>query len=186
MNVGKHKQAIVASTVGGLAVLALGGFGVQSAEAASSNNAGSGSTNATDSRYPGPPPGHRGPGGPMGMHFGGRDGGEPLHGEEVVKTAGGIKTMRNQSGNVTEVSSDSLTVLSSDGFTATYVVNGDTQVGKNGKPSTIAALKVGDTVHVFGEVSGDVVNAKGVMSGKPPKFVRKATPIPTSSSTTNG
>ena len=79
-------------------------------------------------------------GGPMLHHgmggkglFGGMMGGAllgaPLHGSYVVEDPdGGYRTVLSQHGEVTAVSSTSLTVLSEDGFTTTYRLTDDTTV----------------------------------------------------------
>ena len=66
--------------------------------------------------------------------------GDALHGQVVVaKSGGGTQTILIQKGQVTAVSATSLTVKSSDGFTATYAVTGDTAVdGDKGRISAVA------------------------------------------------
>lgn len=97
---------------------------------------------------PGPGPGmgmggfRGGPGGPhMAM------GGPGIHGEFTIpKRGGGYETLANQMGEVTAVSSSSVTVKSEDGFSRTYGVDDNTMVnaGNNG----IADVANGDQVHV--------------------------------------
>lgn len=130
------------------------------------------------------PQGLRGPGdgmrgGPGGMH-GMRGGpmGEALHGELVVKADDGtISTIREVQGTVTAVSSTSITVKAEDGYTATFVVNAETDV-HTGLPSrdrgmdapaatdttaqSIADVSVGDVAHVHGTVDGDTATAEDV------------------------
>jgi hypothetical protein len=68
-----------------------------------------------------------------------------LHGEVVVATDdGGTETLLIHRGEVTAVSSSSITVTSTDGFTRSYAVNADTKVG--GIRSRIGSVAVGDTV----------------------------------------
>lgn len=79
---------------------------------------------ATDGASPqmGPPPfgagGHGGPGGPGGP------GGMPdrsLHAESVVRSPdGGYRTELTQTGMITEIDSNTVTVRSEDGYTQTY------------------------------------------------------------------
>ena len=93
--------------------------------------------------------------------FGGRSGvmalAGALHGEFVVTAAdGSTQTERLQNGTVAAVSAGSLTVTSSDSFSATYVIGTDVDV------STIA---VGDTVRVVATVNGSTVTATSVQSG---------------------
>jgi hypothetical protein len=84
-----------------------------------------------------------------------------LHGEA---TLGGEKhrVVAFQRGVVQEVSATSLTVKSEDGFTATYVLNGDTKVHKQGDKSTISAIKSGDHVRVLALKDGSTLTAKAV------------------------
>jgi hypothetical protein len=51
-----------------------------------------------------------------------------------------------QRGQVQSVSSTSISVKSDDGFTATYTVNGDTKVRKDGKAAAIGDVHNGDKV----------------------------------------
>ena len=67
--------------------------------------------------------------GGMGGMMGGPLLGAPLHGSYVVEDPdGGYQTVLSQRGEVTAVSSSSLTVRSADGFTTTYRLTGDTTV----------------------------------------------------------
>jgi hypothetical protein len=97
-------------------------------------------------------------------HRGGADGGagglgQALHGEFVVAesttaadgtTTTANKTIRIQTGAVTAIGGGSLTVVSTDSFSATYTLGADLDV---------TDVAVGDTVTVRAEVSGDVVTA---------------------------
>jgi len=92
--------------------------------------------------------------------FGGRGGAMALagalHGEFVVQTQdGGTQTERLQSGSVTAVDAGSLSVTSTDGFAATYVIGSDVDV---------SGVAVGDTVRVIATVDGDTVTATSVQS----------------------
>lgn len=92
-------------------------------------------------------------------HFGhgfGFDG--ALHGEFTVPGPnGGFQTMAMQTGTVTAVRSSSMTVKSADGFSKTYVIDGNTLVdaGQNG----IGSVKNGDMVQVLAIVSGSTAHA---------------------------
>jgi hypothetical protein len=83
-----------------------------------------------------------------------------VHGELVVPDGTGYRTIRVQRGEVTEVSSDALTVKSADGFTATYVLTKDTLVdaGRDG----IATVSKGEMVGVEATVSAGKVTATHV------------------------
>jgi hypothetical protein len=84
--------------------------------------------------------------------------GDMLHGQVVVaKQGGGYETMDVQRGSVTAVSSSSITVKSSDGFSATYAVTSSTNV--IAESAGIGSVKVGDKVMVSAVVSGKTANA---------------------------
>jgi hypothetical protein len=79
-----------------------------------------------------------------------------LHGEFVVQLQDGTtQTRRLQSGDVTAVSADSLSVTSTDGFSATYVI---------GSGADVSAVAVGDTVRVLATVDGTTVTATAVVA----------------------
>lgn len=89
-----------------------------------------------------------------------------LHGEV---TLGGKKTTRVidfQRGNVQQVSATSITVKSIDGFTATYVVTGDTRVRQAGEVGTLADVKTGDKVRVVAVNDGKTNAAKTIAEPK--------------------
>lgn len=91
-----------------------------------------------------------------------------LHGERVVKDKNGtIITVDVQRGTVTAVSSSSMTVRSSDGTTWMWTLNGNTKVrGANLKKEATSDIKVGNTVAVAGQRTGDTRTARAV--GDPP------------------
>jgi hypothetical protein len=91
-----------------------------------------------------------------------------LHGERVVKDMDGkIITIDVQRGTVTAVSPSSMTVRSSDGTTWTWALNGDTKVrGADLKKEATSNIKVGNTVAVAGQRTGDTRTARVV--GDPP------------------
>ena len=94
--------------------------------------------------------GQHGQGMPGGMRDGMRGGLHgALHGELTVPQADGTGTevILVQRGAVTAVSSTSLSVKSTDGFTSTYKVSSSTRVRAAGG-DTIGAVKVGAQVHV--------------------------------------
>jgi len=94
------------------------------------------------------------PGGPGG----GGPGGRLLHGEAVVEDASGdVLTRLTQSGEVTDISNSSITVESSDGFVAEYVVDGDTLVRSpdaTDDGSRLDGIESGDNVHVVADAAG--------------------------------
>ena len=87
-----------------------------------------------------------------------------LHGQfTIAAPSGGYETLDTQLGTVSAVSSSSITLKSSDGFTATYSVDTNTLVnaGRDG----IADVKTGDTVHVVAVVSGGKASAVEIIDG---------------------
>ena len=81
-----------------------------------------------------------------------------LHGE-VTLAGEKHRVVVFQRGPVEKVSDTSLTVKSEDGYTATYVVGGDTKVGKNGHKAAIADVKAGDKVLVVANKDGSTLTA---------------------------
>jgi len=81
-----------------------------------------------------------------------------LHGEA---TLGGKKhrVVVFQRGPVAQLSDKSLTVKSKDGFSATYVLTGDTKVRKQKSDIPIGDLKVGDRVRVVATKDGSTLTA---------------------------
>jgi hypothetical protein len=87
--------------------------------------------------------------------------GAVLHGQVVVpKSGGGYQTLDVQRGTVTAVSSNSITVKSTDGYTATYAVTSSTIV--DAQSSGIGSVKTGDTVFVTATVRGSTATAASV------------------------
>jgi hypothetical protein len=102
--------------------------------------------------------GHHGRGGPGG--FGGLGGPRgALHGELVVpqEDGTGTRTITVQSGSVTAVSATRLTVRSTDGFDATYVVGSSTRLAAGGQ--ALSAVKVGHEVVVVATRNGSTLTA---------------------------
>ncbi|MFI2564408.1 hypothetical protein [Paenarthrobacter sp. NPDC018779] len=92
-----------------------------------------------------------------------------IHSEYVVLRDNEYVTMADQLGTVSEVSSNSLTVKSSDGFTKTYVLSSDTAVaqgtrqrGSTTSSLTIADIKSGAKVRVTATKDGDNYTAASV------------------------
>jgi hypothetical protein len=98
------------------------------------------------------------PGG-IGFPLGGAGG--ALHGQFVIaKSGGGYQTVDVQRGQVTAVSSSSITVKSTDGFSATYAVAGSTIV--DAQRDGIGSVKDGNQVYVSGTVSGSKATATSI------------------------
>jgi hypothetical protein len=100
----------------------------------------------------------------------------PIHGQFVLpKPGGGYQTIDTQRGNVTAVSTSSLTVKSSDGYTHTYQVTSSTRV--DAKRAGIGSVKTGQTVFVLATVSGSAATATQVVDfaalPTPPKMFIK-------------
>jgi hypothetical protein len=149
--------------IAGVAVAALlGGAGAALAATHSSAPAASSSAVITN---PTPSPGlpgsvgsatprfrHFGPFGLGGNLFG------ALHGEFVVgKSGGGYETVDVQNGQVTAVSTTSITLKSADGFTKSYAVTSSTLV--DAQRDGIGSVKVGNRASVQAIVSGSTATA---------------------------
>ena len=157
-NAGRHRLVIIAVAA---AVLLVGGIGVAVAQTDGSST----TTPPPSTSVPGQS-GPRGPGGP-GRHFRGGPGpgfGGPqgaIHGEFVTPDgSGGYRTVATQVGDVTSVSSDSISVKSADNFSRTYSVDENTVVnsGRDG----IANVKNGDKVAVNAVVNGGKAAARSI------------------------
>ena len=90
-----------------------------------------------------------------------------LHGEFVIQTKDGLRTVILQRGSVTAVASTSVTVKSSDGFTVTWTINDQTKVRDNRAPATAADLKPGVVVRIVGPRAGDSTIARLISIGTP-------------------
>ena len=87
----------------------------------------------------------------------GRDGGlgAALHGQFVVSDGnGGYVTEETQTGKVTALTADTLTVLSTDGYSRSYTISGD----------TVSGVATGNTVRVLATVSGNTATATQVQT----------------------
>lgn len=118
-------------------------------------------------------PGHQGPGrvkagggfggrfgGMAGPAFAGGVGGSIVHGQYTTKDGSGYRTIDIQTGQVTSVSSSSISVKSGDGYTATYVVKSTTIVdAQSGGISTIGS---GDNVTLTALVDGSTATAANI------------------------
>ncbi|KSU73857.1 hypothetical protein AS031_14285 [Pseudarthrobacter enclensis] len=110
-----------------------------------------------------------GPGG-LGMGMGGLN--TAIHSEYVVLQDSSYVTMASQTGTVTSVSSDSLTVKSDDGFSRTYAVTSDVQVsqemrqrgaGSTGTSLGLSAVTSGATVRVTALKESDTWTAQSIL-----------------------
>ena len=78
-----------------------------------------------------------------------------LHGEAVVQTKDGTKTVAVQRGEVTAIDGDSMTVKSTDGFTMTWTFGDKLRVVERRTTIQSTDIKVGTTVGVAGAKDGD-------------------------------
>jgi len=153
----------------GVAVIALLG-GAGAALASTGSGSPSGSPNAV-AASPAPSPaqsGLPGPGsgrpgfrrfGAGGIGFGGVFG--ALHGQLVVpKSGGGYQTVDVQNGQVTAVSTGSITLKSADGFSKSYAVTSTTVV--DAQRDGIGSVKVGNQVTLLATVSGGTATAASI------------------------
>jgi hypothetical protein len=134
--------------VAGAAALAMAGIGGGIAFAADS-----GPTTTTPTS-PGATP--SAPSSPHAHHGVRRSqGGAMEHGELTVRTKTGDRVIDVQRGQVSAVSATSVTVRSTDGFTATYTVGSASKVRVRKNASTIANVHTGDNVAVAATKSGN-------------------------------
>ena len=154
--------------IGGLGTaLLVGTMGLAVGSAAADDDTGEGQ--GEGERYGAPIDGEQGggmPGGPGPTHGGPSGEGRMLHGEMVVEDdSGDAVTRLMQSGEVTKVSASSISVTSTDGFSATYVIDGDTVVRSpdaSDDASGIDGIKSGDTVQIHASEDGDEDTALAV------------------------
>ena len=166
-----------AAVIAGLAcVLAIGGAGVAFAAGSGSSSTSTPST-TTPAKTKGPhgPFGRRGPGalgGLGGLGFGALRGGGVVHGTVTIRTSSGYKTVDIQVGTVSTVSSTSIRVASTDGFTQTYVVTSQTLV--NSQAAGINSVAAKDQVSVVATVSGSTATATNIVDSTKIKSSRTA------------
>jgi hypothetical protein len=137
------KRTAVAAAVA-IAIAAVGGVAIYAGTSAnsSSQQGGMGGTGRMGGGF----------GGPMGGQAGGMTSLlTALHGDFTVSQDGNYVTERMQTGQVSALSTTSITVKSTDGYTQTYAIDSSTQ-----KASTPAS---GASVTVIATVSGDTATA---------------------------
>jgi hypothetical protein len=81
------------------------------------------------------------------------------HGEVVVQTKDGDKTVDVQRGTVTAIDATSVTVKSADGFTQTWVFGTPLRVIEHRNSIQPSAVKVGQRIGVAGVKNGSTVTA---------------------------
>lgn len=147
---------VVAGTAGGFVISQLG---VATAASPSPSPSGGG-----PALRPGFGPG----GGPMGLLGGLAGGGKLLHGEATVgKPGGGTNVLRFQNGTISAINGSTMTVKSTDGFSATYTVDKTSRITLNGTDGTLSKLTKDDQVRVLAMQSGSSNVAKMVLDGVP-------------------
>jgi hypothetical protein len=149
---GRGRNAKTGAVAGIVAAAALAvGIGVAVASNGSSAAQTAAGQQAAAAGQPGAQGGTGALGVPGGPGFGGRGG-------------GGVDGEQRLTGTLTAVTAGSVTVRSTAG-TATYQVNGTTQVTVNGAAGTLAGLKVGSTVMVHVLPSGSQLLAERIIVG---------------------
>lgn len=78
-----------------------------------------------------------------------------LHGEVVVQTKEGTRTVAVQRGEVTEISDSSVTVKSTDGYTATWKYAADLRVVRHSATVKPEEITAGTKVGIAGAKEGD-------------------------------
>lgn len=153
------KTKIAAAGLGAVAVAAVVGVGISYADdpTPSTSPSASPSAGSTPSAKAGAKPGDHARRGLLKR---------ALHGEV---TLGGReqRVVDFQRGTVDRVSDTSITVKSTDGFTASYVVTNDTRVRKDGKAAKVGDIHSGDTVRVVARKNGSTDTARVIAEPKP-------------------
>ncbi|HEV7965427.1 MAG TPA: hypothetical protein VGP57_22975 [Actinoplanes sp.] len=83
-----------------------------------------------------------------------------LHGEITVQGKDGVKTIVVQRGTVTAVTPTSVSVKSTDGFTATWTFGDKLKIVQNKKAVQASALKTGTEIGVAGTKNGSADTAR--------------------------
>jgi hypothetical protein len=83
-----------------------------------------------------------------------------LHGSVTVQGKDGVKTIAVQRGTITAVTSTSISVKSTDGFTETWGFGDPLRIVQDKKKAATSALKTGQTIGVAGTQSGSATSAR--------------------------
>ena len=86
------------------------------------------------------------------------------HGEFTVHTKTGDKVIDIQGGEVSAVEAGSVTVKSTDGFTATYTLSPTTKVERNNESTTPAQITTNDRVRVVADKNGATNNTASAIA----------------------
>lgn len=154
----------LAAGFGAAGVLGLGLYIAVPASAADPSPSPSTSTTAQpdDPRWDHPSRWDHGRRGPGGHGHGPRGpGGHGVHGEATVRDGDdNFRLVTFQHGEITAVSSATLTVKSDDGASWTWTTDDDTRVREDHDDAALKDLAKGDEIRVAGERSGDTRTAK--------------------------
>jgi hypothetical protein len=83
-----------------------------------------------------------------------------LHGSVTVQGKDGVKTIAVQRGTITAVTSTSVSVKSTDGFTETWAFGDPLRIVQDKKKAATSALKAGETIGVAGTQNGSATSAR--------------------------
>ncbi len=95
--------------------------------------------------------------------------GKVEHGEFTTHTTSGDKVLDVQRGTVSAVDAGTITVKSTDGFTATYTINPTTTVHKDRKAAQVGQIAVSDRVQLVAVKSGNTDTAQHIGDAGPAK-----------------
>jgi hypothetical protein len=84
------------------------------------------------------------------------------HGEFVVRQKGGFATIVLQRGTITAVNATAITLKSVDGYTGSYAITANTKIRSQGKPETVAELKLGEVAMIRGVKLGATATASRI------------------------
>ena len=158
------RHRVIALVTAGVVAGAAGGAVISQLGIATASSPSPSPSARPDSR-PGLPDG--GPLGRLGM-LGLGAGGKVLHGEATVqKPGGGTSVVRFQNGVISSISGSTMTVKSTDGYTATYTVDKTSRITLNGADGTLSKLSKNDQVRVLAVQTGSSNVAKMVLDGVP-------------------
>ncbi len=167
------RRALVAATLGALAVTGVAACGVLSSpsaqaatltpEASALTALGFSDQELVPASDPSPAPSASAAKHPRRMLLRRELAGRVEHGEVVVKTKTGDETIDVQRGTVTAISSTSVTVKSSDGFTLTWTLGTPIRVIENRTSVQPSAVTTGLEVGVAGVKSGGTVTARLIL-----------------------
>jgi len=151
----KRTKTILATSSLAL-VLAGTGAGVATAQTTTPTPAAPGTATPAAPTHPATHPGH---------HKGQL--GRAEHGEFTAHTKTGDKTLDTQRGVVTAVNTGSVTVKSTDGFTATYTLTPTTKVHKGTQTATTTQITTNDRVRILATKTGTTATATHIGDAGP-------------------